>query len=74
MFIIKLNSIKFIYLRGNLTAQRPITKRARVEKKNTHIQTKYKSKAILIILIIIIIKIIMMMMIKTPLTQIKVKS
>jgi hypothetical protein len=38
------NSIQFI-LCANLTAERPITKRARVEKK-THIQTKYKSKAI----------------------------
>jgi hypothetical protein len=31
------NSIPFIYLRADLTAQRPITKRARVEKKkHTH--------------------------------------
>jgi hypothetical protein len=39
-------SIQFIYLRANLTAQRPTIKRARVEKK-TH---KNKSKAIIIII------------------------
>jgi hypothetical protein len=34
----KHNSVKFnsTYLRANLTAQRPITKRARVEKKKIH--------------------------------------
>jgi hypothetical protein len=31
------NSIKFIYLRANLTAQKPITKRAR-EERRAHIQ------------------------------------
>jgi uncharacterized integral membrane protein len=45
------NNNNSIYLRANLTAQRPITKRARVEKN----QTKYKNKAIIIIIIIIII-------------------
>jgi predicted RND superfamily exporter protein len=53
IIIIIIIIIQLIYLRANLTAQRPITKRARVEKKKIHIQTKYKSKAILIIIIII---------------------
>jgi hypothetical protein len=46
----------------NLIAQRQITKLARVEKKNTHTQAKYKNKVIIIIIIIF------------PLTQIKVES
>jgi hypothetical protein len=38
--IIQFNSIQSINYRANLTARRPITKRAREEKrnKNTHIQ------------------------------------
>jgi hypothetical protein len=40
IIIIQFNSIHLIYYRANLTARRPITKRAREENrnKNTHIQ------------------------------------
>jgi hypothetical protein len=38
------NSIRF-YLRANLTAQRPITKRARAEKKTKKKTHTYKQKA-----------------------------
>jgi hypothetical protein len=42
--IIQFNSVHFIYLRANLTAKRPITKRARIEKKkkNTHTNREQK--------------------------------
>jgi hypothetical protein len=57
--VIKVNSIR-IYLLGNLTAQRPITKLAGVkyEKTTKQMETKYKNKASYIIKIIIIISII----------------
>jgi hypothetical protein len=43
IIIIQFNSILF-YLRANLRAQRPITKRARVEKKHTHRNKKQKQE------------------------------
>jgi hypothetical protein len=45
-----------IYLLVKLTDQRPITKRARVEKKSTHIQTNDINNVIIIIIIIILIR------------------
>jgi hypothetical protein len=53
IIIIEFFQINSIDLRANLTVQKPITKRPRVEKKKTHIQTKYKNKAIIITIIII---------------------
>jgi hypothetical protein len=51
------NSIQF-YLHANVTAQRPITNRARVEKKKHTHRNKNKSKAVLIIIITTIITIV----------------
>jgi hypothetical protein len=45
IIIIIIIIIKCIYLRANLTAQRPITKRARVEKKKHTHTYKQNTKA-----------------------------
>jgi hypothetical protein len=38
------NSIQLIYYRANLTARRPITKRAREEKRNKNTYTKHNTR------------------------------
>jgi hypothetical protein len=38
------NSIQLIYYRANITARRPITKRAREEKRNKNTYTKHNTR------------------------------